>query len=304
MARNGLGDRAGLLRRSAGRPPGVRKAGSAAPGAGSSALLIWSAAAVAVVWLGVFVSGTGLDVLVLVMVACGIVVFDRLVGDYAADLLGPGLASITLAAALGGMGWLLFAKDGKADQFFESAEESGYTTLFYRPAPARDPLPQPADANPDTPPGGAPPTRRATAGRPTMGPAITAPSDDETRARTTGPLLKETSAGLLEGLGLRRGEMIKPVVRLETPEMTVTGRRVALHAHVIARGKPVAGAAVTFTANGRNVATSKTDARGIATATFAPGAAHIYEIRARVTRSGDLLDAAGSTLLHVIPGRS
>lgn len=281
---------AGLVR----LPPKLRSfIGARQPADSSHGLLVWGSAAVAAAWLFVFVTGVGIDVLLLIMLGCGILVLDRVIGDRVAEFAGNGVASILLAVCLGAAGWVLFAKGGKADEFFFAAENAGYQTLFYEPSssPVKPPPP------PAVPPADV--TRAVDSGAVNL----QAGKGADVPGATPGPTLKETSSAVLASWGIDPRQSVRPAIRLETPEIVVTGRSVPLRAHMTAEGKPLPGVPVIFRVNGTDIGTSNTDARGVAQVSFTPRAARTHQIEARVERSSGRRAASARMLLHALPGR-
>jgi hypothetical protein len=267
--------------------------GARQPGDSSHALLVWGSAAVAAAWLVVFVTGVGIDVLLLIMLACGIVVLDRVIGDQVAEFAGNGVASILLAVCLGLGGWVLLAKGGKADEFFIAAESAGYRPLFYETSssPVKEPPPPavpPVDGAPAIDRGGAHPQ---------------AGEGGDLPGVQSRPTLKETSSAVLASWGIDARQPIRPAIRLETPEIVVTGRSLTLRAHLTAEGQPLPGVPVIFRVNGTDIGTSNTNARGVAQVSFTPRAARTHQIEARVERSSGRRATSARMLLHALPGR-
>jgi hypothetical protein len=248
---------------------------------------------VALVWGGVLITGTGVDVLLFVMVCCAMVVINRLVGDSAAELFGPVLASLVLTASVAAAGWYLFAGGGKGNDFLLAAHASGYSTLLYHPGGRP---PEPAPVSPAA--AGPPPQAETGAGRRAASVAQR-PSN-----LSAGGSLRGSSAALLQALGIHPNEGLTPAVRVEAPDVVVSGSRVTVRAYVTAQGTPLGRVPVVFSANDRSIGEGETDARGVATATMVPEVARTYQIRARVPGTRDLRSAAGGMVLHALPEKS
>jgi hypothetical protein len=259
----------------------------------SPVLLVWCAGAAAATSLAVQATGKGVDVLVVVLLCCAVVALERTLGDLLAELVGSGLASVVFAVLLGAGVWLLFAEGGKADQFYTAAERSGYQTLYHRHSNA--PVPDAAAAPAD---GSAPSTSTPTAAdKGTVLGRI--PADRVVGSGRT----RDAAGSMLDDTQGERGARATPLVRLETPEMSMTGRSVTIRAHVSAGGAPLPGVPVEFTISGRHAGAGTTDSTGAVSTAFVTRVAGTYQVEARIT-DRRIRQPTARTLLYVLPGRS
>ena len=90
------------------------------------------ASALAVGAIAVQISRTGIDLFLVALLVAVVVLVERTVGDWFAELLGPGLATAVLTTCVGAIAWLLFSPGGTAERFLIAARIRGYDSLYYR----------------------------------------------------------------------------------------------------------------------------------------------------------------------------
>jgi hypothetical protein len=258
--------------------------------------LVWCAGAAAATTLAVQVTGKGIDVLVIVLLCCGVVVLERTLGDWLSDLIGAVPASLLFAVLVGSGVWMLFAEGGKVGQFYTAAERRGYHTVYHHEFVA-GPQSDTAAANGTE----SSPSSTARSGE---GAAILPRVPQEPPTTVVRPAAKAvaTSSGFRQPAS---NAAPTPVVRIEAPQMGVIGRSVTIRAHVTAGSEPLAGANVEWAINGRAVGTSVTDAAGAASSAFVPRQAGTYQLDVRVAvPSRRAHQPSARMLFYVVPGVS
>ncbi len=259
----------------------------------------WSVAVFGITALGVLLTRTGVDVLVFVGLCAVIFSIDRATGERLTARFGAFAWGAVLVGFAGTAAWGLFAKSESADRFYQSAAQAGYRPLFYDSAPASQfskVPPTPAAAPVDTPPSevSSPKSEPITDAAPVATTAKPAARAGENQSASAG----------IETFWKPSSATSAPLLRLEAPEIALTGSSVTIRAVVTDRGEPISGASVAFTANGKVVGTSATDRHGIASTVFITPVPNMYELRARIEGSSRFRDSSAAALLHVLPGRS
>jgi hypothetical protein len=260
--------------------------------------VLWSLAAVGAAMLAVETSRTGLDILVLVMLAAGIVILERTIGDWLGELIGSGLSTFALALVLGAAAWTVFTPGGEADRFFREAHARGYDTLYYR---SPDPAPPPAaQAAPTVPVSTAGSSRRAS------GAPVRRAVDPAPAAEPPPDAGRETSSGLFPTVQ----SMLAPkvpmaaVTFLDLPTVALTGEQVSIRAGVTLNSRPVAGVRIEFTLNGRSLGNGLTGADGIARIPSSMRVPGRYTIGAVLQDGPSFRGSSTAATITVLPGRS
>ena len=248
---------------------------------------MWTVGGIALVALTVQVTKSGVDVLV-VLALCGIVVaIERTLGDWAAELVGPGWASVALAALIAPIVWLLFAKGGKVDRLYAEAERAGYYTLFAGRATSAPSPSRPAALAAQTPSSR---SRPLPSGRGAL--TINVPGSSRLSSPHT------ASEGRDVGRTAITRSRARSAVRLETPGRSAPGRGVTIRAHVTVDGVPLSGASVAFSINGIPGRLTVTDQNGVAAVVLAPKRGRTYEVGARVFGSPRYRESSARASLH------
>jgi hypothetical protein len=263
----------------------------------------WSVVVFGITALGVLLTRTGVDVLVFVGLCAVIFSIDRATGERLTARFGALAWGAVLVGFAGTAAWGLFAKSESADRFYQSAAQAGYRPLFYDSAPASQiskPAPIPGAAPVDTPPSevSSPKSEPITDAT-----AVATTAKATARAGERAGENQSAPAGI-EAFWKSSSATSAPLLRLEAPEIALTGSSVTIRAFVTERGEPISGASVAFTANGKVVGTSATDRHGIASTVFITPVPNMYELRARIEGSSRFRDSSAAALLHVLPGRS
>lgn len=244
---------------------------------GSYGAFIGSLAAILLVALGVRLTRTGLDILVLLILCAMVIALERTVGDWTADTIGPGMSAIGIMAFVGTGVWVVFAT-GKVDHFFSAADAAGYHTLYWRASSAATPV-TPAPAAVRSPPPSSP-SPLATLHTPRARSGNIAPNGSYRGTASETPE-RENRASV--GTPRRRAAL---TVRIEQPRIIRAGESALIRAEVSAAGAPVPGALAVFTINGRSRNSTRTDEKGAASVLLMPRPGRSYQIHVQVPASG------------------
>lgn len=269
MGRSGLDGEAGLLKslvRARGDPPRP----SARPAGGASSGALWMVAGLALAALFVQVTRSGVDVLIVLALCAIVAAIERTLGDWAAELVGPGWASVALAALIAPIVWLLFAEGGTVDRFYLVAERAGYRRYFSNAGSPAPPPDQTASSSP---------LAVSTSG---SGTRVRIPVGSRQYPTASDAASRHPAAGPASSSPPSRQ---RSIVRIELPRRVAPGDSVQIQAHVSAGGAPVPGASVVFVIDGVSGRVTTTDRRGIATVMLGVRRGRTYDIWARVAGS-------------------
>jgi len=262
--------------------------------------IVWGLAALGVAAVGVEISRTGLDVLLLVLLVLAVVLLERTVGDWLGELLGSGRATLVLGTAICLSAWSLLSEGGAVDKLFAVAGQKGYGTLYFRSS-VPPPSAQPSSA---TPAAGTSGDQRAA----TSAPQPTGTMSAGTAASSPVPSGAETavssSAAPSGPLSLIFGRRASSTMRITTPTPIATGDTSTIRVRLTSAGEAVSGRAIIFTLDGRLLGESATGPDGTATMTFSVRVARSYQIRAEFAGDEGMAGSSGGATVVVLPGKS
>lgn len=274
-----------------------------------SAVVLWAIGGVVLVALAVEATHTGIDVLALMVLVLLLVLVERTVGDWVAEVLGPTMATVVFASAAALAVFYLLGDGGqaRARRALSAAEERGYRGLFLNSQDKpREKTPEELEAE-----------RREKAAAETAA-AAKETANRQGEAAGSGDSVPaggaaKASADTAQEEAVVKGEPTgNPVYRRRTPELprialismtprTATiGRAAVLTARVVPA--PEESLSVSFTVNGRDLATVPVKA-GEANVQFETDIAGVYTVRARITGPGRYSTAESSTVVNVLPAR-
>jgi hypothetical protein len=230
-------------------------------------------------------TGSGVDVLVLLVALFVLLVLERTLGDWVADTLGSGPAALVfLAIAVAGLVYVN-SRSGRAlaGRFFASAEARGYRSVYFNfkgPDSASE-LPRLHVATPPAPDGGPPPSIEPAAA------AVAAVAD---------PVIP--SAPSAESVPRRAATGVRITRLRPSADVAMVGQPITLSVDVAADD---AGdlPAIEFTVDGRLIATAVPE-RGRAAATWSTRVPGQYNVRVRLPGSFGISNL--STTVTILPG--
>jgi hypothetical protein len=245
--------------------------------------LIWTLCAISVAAFLVQITGTGLDILALMLFGAVIVGIDHAFGDGMSDLVGPNLWGLFLALlAVLSIGSLA-RKNAVADSFFQSAEQVGYRTLYYDTSPAGSALRRSG-------------TTASSSGAAPIAESAPAPAD-----AVPMPTQGQSPAPLPAFRAPWSGPAVTSQMRLLTDEISTTGAKVRIRAYLFAADAPIPSAEISFTVDERPLGVVKTNSKGVATVYFTTRAPGRYQVRARFDASAEFRACSSAAILHVLP---
>lgn len=240
-------------------------------------------------------TGTGLDVLALALLILLVVIVERTVGDWFAELMGPALSSAVLAGAAGLCVWQLLAGGGRETTytFFAAAEQRGYRTLYLNQAleygsqyglrrmgttgsslSSADSRPVSAPRPSSVPsPDGAPASSSVARSRIALVPA------DATKDAIDRDLSK--------------------ILVVNVPSEAQAGKAVPVRASLATAGKPVRSGKVEFLIDGRVVGSADIRSDGTAVAELMAPAVGTHKLRVRLAGAAGVRGASTETTLVV-----
>ena len=262
--------------------------------------IVWGLVALGAAAVGVEVSRTGLDVLLLVLLVLAVVLLERTVGDWLGELLGSGRATLVLGTAICLSAWSLLSEGGAVDKLFAVAGQKGYRTLYFRnslpAANAQAPGATPA-AGMSGNSGGAIGSPRPT-GTMSSGSAAVHPVPSGAERAASG---SAEPSGPLSLVFRRRASS---TMRITTPTPIATGDTSTIRVRLTSAGEAVSGRSIIFTLDGRLLGESATGPDGTATMTFSVRVARSYQIRAEFAGDEGMAGSSGGATVVVLPGKS
>ena len=245
------------------------------------------------------VTGKGIDLYVMLCAGVALLVVERTVGDWVADLLGPAGTALAFAiVAAGGVAGLLSDRGQKgAQRFMAVAEEHGYRPAYFKTERDHE-----ADkARADTSAQIADPSERLARSQPEQ-PSATPSSSSASAIPADGtastPQTPASSGWTL--FPYRRGTADHATGRLTTePDLAQSGDEVTLRFRIVGiTSKPPSS--VSFYANGILLGRVPLAANGTAEARWRPRVPGQYQLRAE-TSASSLVQTSFSAAVQVLP---